>query len=128
MISSPSYVYLLAGIEGVFFSVIRICFIVLMYMIGKKILPNYWYAVICGLYFVVRMPSALSDMGVISASIVDPALVLICLIEIIVLFRIIKKGIPQELAPLFRKKTEKGGFSFRKKNAVPQSHDQGFDK
>lgn len=123
MIDMPFYAYLLSGIEGCLFASIRIGFMILMYMINRKGLPKYYYAVIIGMYFLVKLPSALADLNVIGSGLIDPLLVLICAAEVAYLFRMAKQGIPEEFAPLLKKPE----ISFRrKKKAAPRSKDQGF--
>lgn len=131
MIRMPFYAYLLSGVEGVLFAMVRIEYMVIMYMIHERKLPGFWYGGIVGLYVLVKLPSALADLGVIGNGWVDPVLVLICLGEVLYLFFTIKNGIPQEVEPLLKKSASKGegeGIFSRKKNAVPHSSDQGFHK
>ena len=123
MMDTPFYVYLFSGIEGCLFAAIRIGFMVLMYMINNRGLSKQYYAVIIGLYALVRMPSALADLGAIPDAWIDPLLLLVCVAELIGLLRLIRGRIPEEVKPLFKKPD----ISFRRrKKAPPRSSDQGF--
>ena len=123
MMAIPAFTYLLSGLEGCLLALVRIGFIVWMYMINTNKLSNRYYIVMMLLYALVKVPSGLNTMGVLPTLAVDPIVAVICIGCLAFEIMTIRKGIPDEAGPLFKKPEIE---IRRKKKAKPQSKDQGF--
>ena len=123
MMAIPGFTYLLSGIEGCLLALVRIGFVVWMYMINKRGLSNRYYIVMAVMYALVKVPSALNTVGLLPTLAVDPIVALICMGCLAYEIVLMRRMIPDEVGPLFKKPE----IEFhRKKKAKSQSKDQGF--